>query len=57
MAGTYPEAQLISRITEGLQKTLGTKVQIDYKDKRGKLVVHFYSDQELNKIVERLKRI
>ncbi|MGE3973104.1 MAG: ParB/RepB/Spo0J family partition protein [Bdellovibrionales bacterium] len=55
--GSYPEAQLIARITEGLQKTLGTKVSIDYKDKRGKLVLHFYSDQELNKIVEKLKRI
>ena len=56
-AGSYPEAQLISRISEGLQKALGTKVSIDYKDKRGKLIVHFYSDQELNKIVEKLKRI
>ncbi len=48
--------RLASRIAEDLQKNLGTKVQIDYRDQKGKLTLHFYSDEELNKLVDKLKR-
>ncbi|MEQ1876538.1 MAG: ParB/RepB/Spo0J family partition protein [Bdellovibrionia bacterium] len=49
--------KLVSRIAEELQKTLGTKVTIDYKDKKGKLSIHFYSDEELSQVVEKLKTL
>ena len=49
--------KLVGRIAEELQKTLGTKVTIDYKNKKGKLSIHFYSDEELSQMVERLKRL
>lgn len=48
--------KLVIRIGEDLQKSLGTKVQIDYQDQRGKLTLHFYSDEELNRLVDKLKR-
>lgn len=47
--------QLIDGLSSEVQKLLGTKVQIDYKDGKGKLQIHFYSDDELSQIVERLR--
>ncbi len=37
-----------------LQATLGTKVAIDKKDGRGKILIDFYSDEELAEIVNRI---
>jgi ParB family transcriptional regulator, chromosome partitioning protein len=48
--------RIVSRVGEDLQKFLGTKVQIDYKEQKGKLTLHFYSDEELNRLVDKLKR-
>lgn len=48
--------RIVFRIAEDLQKSLGTKVQIDYKEQKGKLTLHFYSDEELNRLVDKLKR-
>jgi ParB family chromosome partitioning protein len=47
--------KLVSGLAEDLQKILGTKVSIDYLNSKGKVSVHFYSDEELTQIVERLK--
>lgn len=47
--------RLISGLSEELQKLLGTKVQIDYNNSKGKIAIHFYSDEELTQLVERLK--
>lgn len=47
--------RLISNLSEELQKSLGTKVQIEYSEGKGKVSVHFYSDDELTQIVERLR--
>jgi ParB family transcriptional regulator, chromosome partitioning protein len=47
--------RLISGLAEELQKILGTKVNIDYLNSKGKISVHFYSDEELTQIIERLK--
>lgn len=47
---------LIKRLKEDLQKVFGTKVTIDYKGGKGKLSVHYYSDSELNKIVDTIKK-
>ena len=47
--------RLISGLAEELQKIMGTKVNIDYSNSKGKISVHFYSDEELTQIIERLK--
>lgn len=47
--------RLISGLSEELQKMLGTKVNIDYSNSKGKISIHFYSDDELTNLVERLK--
>lgn len=48
-------AQLVTGLAEDLQKRLGTKVQIDYSKGRGKISLHFYSDEELTRLFEKLK--
>lgn len=54
-----PVASVMNRaivnVAEDLQKILGTKVVIDYKDGKGKLSITFYSDEELNSIIEKVK--
>ncbi|MGZ3773777.1 MAG: ParB/RepB/Spo0J family partition protein [Pseudobdellovibrionaceae bacterium] len=47
--------KLIAGLSEDLQKLLGTKVNIDYSNSKGKISIHFYSDDELTNIVDRLK--
>ncbi len=47
--------RLISGLAEELQKILGTKVSIDYLNSKGKISVHFYSDEELTQLVDKLK--
>lgn len=47
--------RLISGLGEELQKMLGTKVTIDYSNSKGKISIHFYSDDELTNLVDRLK--
>ncbi|MEZ4870978.1 MAG: ParB/RepB/Spo0J family partition protein [Bdellovibrionales bacterium] len=49
-------SKLIRGLEEDLQKTVGSKVSIDYNKGRGKISLNFYSDDELNTFVERLKR-
>ncbi len=48
-------AKLIKSISDDLQKVLGTKVVIDYANAKGKISIHFYSDEELNSLAEKLK--
>lgn len=40
---------------EELQKLIGSKVQLDYDKGKGKIVIHFYSDSELNQIADTLR--
>ncbi len=47
---------LVSMMAEDIQKTLGTKVKIDYNNGKGKISVFFYSDSELTQITDRLKK-
>ncbi len=48
--------RLISGLGEELQKSLGTKVTIEYTSGKGKIAINFYSDEELSNLVDRLKQ-
>lgn len=47
--------QLAEAIGEDIQKITGTKVRIDYSSGKGKIVLHFYSDEQLTEITDRIK--
>lgn len=47
--------KFMAGLGEELQKSIGTKVSIDYDKGRGKIAIHFYSDDELNGLVEKLR--
>lgn len=47
--------KLVDGLGQELQKILGTRVAIDYKKGKGRVKISFYSDEELDKIVERLR--
>lgn len=47
--------RLINGLGDELQKLMGTKVNIDYSNSKGKISIHFYSDDELTNLVDRLK--
>jgi ParB family transcriptional regulator, chromosome partitioning protein len=47
--------RLVDGLSTELQKLLGTKVTIDYADSKGKLSIHFYSDDQLTQVVEKLR--
>lgn len=46
---------LIDGLSSQLQKLVGTKVSIDYSDAKGKLQIHFYSDEQLTHLVEKIR--
>lgn len=46
--------KLAQQLAAQLQKALGTKTTITYKKGKGDLTIHFYSDEQLNSIYERL---
>lgn len=46
---------LIQNLADQVQKALSTKVTIDYVGGKGKINIHFYSDDELTAITDRLK--
>lgn len=48
--------KLVEALAGELQKLIGTRVVIDYADRRGKLSVYFHSDDQLTEIVERMRR-
>ncbi len=47
--------RLAAELADQLQKTLGTKVEINYKNGKGRVQVCFYSDDQLTEIYEKLK--
>lgn len=47
--------KLAQELADQLQKTLGTKVEIQYKSGKGHVNIQFYSDDQLTQIYEKLK--
>jgi ParB family chromosome partitioning protein len=48
-----PEPEILE-LQGRLRDSLGTKVSVSHGKKGGKIVIHYYSDEELNGLVERL---
>ena len=44
----------IESLSKDLQKSLGTKVVIRRKDKKGKIIIEFYSDEDLGRLIDQL---
>lgn len=44
----------IQSLADNLKRVLGTKVDIKKRGKRGSIVIHFYSDEELDRLLELL---
>jgi len=50
-----PEKAFYMRtLSEDLKRSLGTKVEIRSKGGKGSVIIHFYSDEELGRLLERL---
>ena len=47
--------ELVKGLSEELKKIMGTKVNIGYNDGKGKISIHFYSDQELNSVIDKMR--
>ncbi len=47
--------KLAAELADQLQKALGTKVEITYRGGKGSVQLHFYSDDQLTQIYEKLK--
>lgn len=45
----------LESLAKDLQNSLGTKVAIKRKGKRGKIIIEFYSDEDLGRLVDRLR--
>jgi len=45
----------LESLAKDLQNSLGTKVAIIRKGKRGKIIIEFYSDEDLGRLVDRLR--
>jgi ParB family chromosome partitioning protein len=48
------EDHYMRSLVDGLKQAFGTKVEIRRQGQRGSIVIHFYSDEELDRLLERL---
>jgi ParB family chromosome partitioning protein len=61
LASKKPEAtkdeidSYLESLVNNLQDSLGTKVAIERKGKKGRIIIEFYSDDELGRLIERLR--
>lgn len=53
--GEKPRDPEIVSVEDVLQKILGTKVRLNHKKKSGKIVIEYYSKEELERIIEIIK--
>ncbi|HEX7128132.1 MAG TPA: ParB/RepB/Spo0J family partition protein [Thermodesulfobacteriota bacterium] len=55
-----PDAQAadraLARIGERLQRALGTKVEVRARGARGRIIISYFSNEELDRLLERLER-
>ncbi len=51
---TDEEEHYFQSLTDNLKRSLGTKVEIRKRGKQGKIVIHFYSDDELDRLLDLL---
>ena len=49
-----PSPYWVKDLEQQIEKSLGVPVQLDYKDAKGKIHISFYSDETLNKMIEKL---
>jgi ParB family chromosome partitioning protein len=57
LGGSAPVAkQLAEGLATSLQKMIGTKVSLDYLEGRGRISIHFHSDEQLTEIIERMRK-
>jgi ParB family chromosome partitioning protein len=47
----------IKNLEESLQRILGTKVRLNHSKKNGKIIIEYYSKEELERIIEMIKRV
>jgi ParB family transcriptional regulator, chromosome partitioning protein len=47
--------RLMAGLADELQKLLGTRVNIDYHNSKGKISIAFYSDEELSQLIDKIK--
>ena len=45
----------IEKVQEGLMRSLGTKVRILGSNKKGKILIEYYSSDELDRLIDILK--
>jgi ParB family chromosome partitioning protein len=50
--GISPKDAYLQSLAEDLKRSLGTKVDIMRRGKEGRIVVHFYSDEELDRLLD-----
>lgn len=48
------EAHYFSELADKMKRSLGTKVEILRRGRRGKVVIHFFSDEELDRLIQLL---
>ncbi|HRK06339.1 MAG TPA: ParB/RepB/Spo0J family partition protein [Pseudobdellovibrionaceae bacterium] len=57
LGGSAPVAkQLAEGLASSLQKMMGTKVSLDYLEGRGRISIHFHSDDQLTELIERMRK-
>lgn len=50
-----PREKAAAELGEELQKLIGSKVSLDYDGGKGRITIHYYSDDELNQIADTLR--
>ncbi len=51
-----PKDPEVKQIENSLRSILGTKVTLNHGKKGGTLVIHYYSDEELETLIQRFKQ-
>ena len=47
--------EYLQSLADRLKRSLGTKVDIRRRGRQGRIIIHFYSDDELERLLERLE--